>query len=89
MLNNYIIMYQQSPSFDETDKQIAAMTTLMDKKIKACFTGKNIGTIKLMIQDDEPAVLEWLIEVGIDAEIYELCAAARDVLAQRSQPVQG
>ncbi len=81
-------MSHHSPSFDETEKQIAAMTTLMDKKIKACFTGKNIGTIKQMIQDDEPAVLQWLIDVGIEAEIYELCAAARDVLAQRTQRMQ-
>jgi hypothetical protein len=82
-------MYNYHEDFAETKRQIEAVEQLMTEKIKACFTGKSIAAIKNLIQDDEPSILEWLTEIGVENEIYELCAAIQEVLHERNDSISG
>lgn len=75
--------------FSATREEVLAMEQLLERKITACFTGQSIDAIKWMIKDDENNLLHWLMQVGLEVELYELCAAVRDVLADRAAVCSG
>ena len=69
--------------FADLQRQVEAAQRLLTEKVKICFTGKDIATIKEIIKDDEQDILLWLIDIGLEHESYEICAAAKRVIEER------
>jgi hypothetical protein len=46
--------------------------------------GKSIEQIKELIKDDPTSVVEYLIEISLPAEDYEICEAAKQVLKKNT-----
>ena len=52
-------------------------------KVTNCFKDKSTDDIKAIIQYDTPDVLEWLMEIALAAERYEICAAVQQIIDER------
>lgn len=52
-------------------------------KVTNCFKDKPTDVIKAIIQNDSADVLEWLMEIALAAESYEICAAVQQINDER------
>ena len=52
-------------------------------KVTNCFKGKSSAVIKAIIQYDSSDVLEWLMDIALAGEHYEICSAVKQVKEER------
>ncbi|HTL08346.1 MAG TPA: hypothetical protein VL307_08830 [Chitinophagaceae bacterium] len=67
----------------EVQQGLEAARNFLIKAVRKAFIGKTIAEIRAMIKDDPEDILEWLIEISLETESYEVCAAAQQLLNER------
>ena len=58
-------------------KQLEAMQDFLVEKVKGCFMGKTVADIKATIEYDQQDVLDWLMEISLEHECFEICTAVK------------
>jgi len=75
-------------SFNELSamqRGLEIVRTFLTDAVRKAFQGKTIEEVKAMIRDDPEEVLYWLIEISLETESYEVCAAARQLLDEKKR----
>jgi hypothetical protein len=76
--------FLQGSGYEESLRwQLEQAEQFLAGKVTNCFKDKSTAAIKAIIQYDTAEVLEWLMDIAIAAEHYEICAAVQQINIER------
>ncbi len=73
-------MYYQ----DDAEDDVLEALLFSNSEIRRFLREKNIEEMKIILREYDSKDLSMLCEIAITYEEYEICAAARDILQERS-----